>query len=94
MAGQTETTARDRAAAFLATQPTAILVDAVRKLDGTTDQWERISLAWTTDELERRYPALLDWMEAWVDSIVDLPVGRADSYGVALLRGMVELGIA
>lgn len=80
----------ERKRALLARCPDAVLIETVEILgDPPFSSREREVFVWACDELERRYPAIGDPLDAWCDSGEGGP-----SYGAVLLEALAGLAEA
>lgn len=85
----TQTTETRRDSLFAQTSTETLVVSALT-LDGIEkpSQDERLALAWTLDEIERRHPEITAALEAWVEAAeVDGP-----SYAEVAVASLADLG--
>ena len=81
------TTIEDRKKEILTKDTTAVLVETLRNLDGLPERTmeETMALAWVCDELERRYPAVNEALDAWVEVTAPERVG---TYAKVLIEAL------
>ncbi|MEB0303832.1 hypothetical protein QN345_00565 [Cryobacterium sp. 10I1] len=90
MSNTTTTAVLDRKRAILARGTDAVLIDSMLAADKLPNGIETILVSsWLATELERRYPTVVDYLDAWVEP--DVMDGR--TYAEALRDGLAELGV-